>query len=65
MGSGAKSYMRKCKNFYSYMGRPLVRYDFAPISLNFLIYEKKFIFFFISVHCTIQNNCISVYPDSN
>ncbi len=31
----------------------LVIYDFAPIPLNFLIYEEKFLFFFISVHCRV------------
>jgi hypothetical protein len=29
MGSGAKSYMRKCANFSLNMRRPLVIYDFA------------------------------------
>ncbi len=30
MGSGAKSYMRKCANFSPCMRTPLVIYDFAP-----------------------------------
>jgi hypothetical protein len=30
MGSGAKSYIRKCENFPPYVRMPLVIYDFAP-----------------------------------
>jgi hypothetical protein len=29
MGSGAKSYIRKCENFSPYVRMPLVIYDFA------------------------------------
>jgi hypothetical protein len=66
MGSGEKSYiwkgfliyedMRKCtkKIFSPYMRRSLVIYSMTlhTISLNFLIYEKNVIFFFISVSAT-------------
>ncbi len=64
MGSGAKSYMRKgfliYKEMHKYFHHTV--YDevvshthtymtLLPIPLNFLIYEKNFILFFISVHC--------------
>jgi hypothetical protein len=39
--------MRKCANIFPYMRSPLVIYDFAT-ALNFLIYEKNLIVFFIS-----------------
>jgi hypothetical protein len=63
MGSGAKSYMRTGFLIYKemhkyfhhtvlYMMRSLViLIHLLPIPLNFLIYEKNFILFFISVHC--------------
>jgi len=56
MGSGLKSYMMKGfliyeemhKLFSPYKRRQLVIYDFAPIPLNFLIYEGNLIFSFNS-----------------
>ncbi len=60
MGSGAKSYMRKGFLIYKEMHKyfhhkvyyevvSLTYRTLLPISLNFLIYEKNFILFFISV----------------
>jgi hypothetical protein len=45
--------MRKCANILSYMGRPLVTYDFAPNPSEFLYLYGKFIFSFISVQSTL------------
>jgi hypothetical protein len=39
------------------MRTPLVLYDFAPIPLNFLIYEKKLYFLFISVQRACRTHC--------
>jgi hypothetical protein len=56
MGSGAKSYMRKgfliykeMRKYFTIHKEAFSVYDFAPIPLNFLIYEENFIKFFISI----------------
>jgi hypothetical protein len=62
MGSGAKSYMWKGfliykemhKYFYHTVYDEVVSHTYMtllPTLLNFLIYEKNFILFFISIHC--------------
>jgi hypothetical protein len=63
-GAVAKSYMRKCAIISPYMRRPLVIYDFATAPLNFLIYKKNLIIFFISVIMTAYNwqlDCNTVF----
>ncbi len=43
----ASSYMIKCLRISSYIRKPFLIYDFATANhLNFLIYEKNFVFFF-------------------
>jgi hypothetical protein len=61
MGAVAKSYMRRGFLIYEEMRKYLVIYEEAVghirhcdrSHLNFLIYEANFVFFFISVVCTL------------
>ncbi len=51
MTNGLLIYMVKYLRISSYIRKPFLIYDFATVcsTLNFLIFEENFIFFFISV----------------
>ncbi len=68
MGSGAKTYMRKCANIQPYMRRPLVIYDFAPDPFLIPLYLRKIFFSFLSLWDNVRSSCLysleEVYPQN-
>jgi hypothetical protein len=53
--------MRKYAKISPYMRRPLVVYDFATATLNFLLYKENFILFFISKATVGTGNVLLAY----